>query len=61
MKALTSKRCGRSPEIGFSDLPRPTLKADVVNLGTGSSAGFAVVPEAAAALKPAHLDFVQMR
>lgn len=98
MKALTFKRCGQSPEIGFSDLPRPTLKADVVkcqrpattgsdlagvvvevgshvtrfklgdavvanifDLGTGSSAGFAVVPEAAAALKPAHLDFVQMR
>jgi hypothetical protein len=28
MKALTFKRYGKSPEIGFSDVPRPTLKAD---------------------------------
>lgn len=28
MKALTFKRYGKSPEIGFDDLPRPTLKAD---------------------------------
>lgn len=28
MKALTFKRCGKSPEIGFADVPRPTLKAD---------------------------------
>ena len=121
MKALTFKRYGKSPEIGFADVPRPTLKAnellvqvhaasvnpidnmiptglfkavvkfqlpatlgsdlagvvtevgsrvtrfkpgDVVfanifDLGTGSIAEFAVVPESAAALKPANLDFVQ--
>ncbi len=28
MKALTFKRYGKSPEIGFTDVPRPTLKAD---------------------------------
>ena len=28
MKALTFKRYGKSPEIGFSDVPRPALKAD---------------------------------
>ncbi len=28
MNALTFKRYGRSPEIGFADVPRPTLKAD---------------------------------
>jgi NADPH:quinone reductase-like Zn-dependent oxidoreductase len=28
MKALTFKRYGKSPDIGFADLPRPTLKAD---------------------------------
>ena len=28
MKALTFKRYGKSPEIGFADLPRPTLKGD---------------------------------
>ena len=28
MRALTFKRYGKSPEIGFADLPRPTLKAD---------------------------------
>ena len=28
MKALTFKRYGKSPEIGFSDIPRPALKAD---------------------------------
>jgi NADPH:quinone reductase-like Zn-dependent oxidoreductase len=27
MKALTFKRYGKSPEIGFADVPRPTLKA----------------------------------
>lgn len=121
MKALTFKRYGKSPEIGFSDLPRPTLKADellvevhaaglnpidnmvmtgmfkpilsfqfpatlgsdlagvvvavgsqvtrfkpgdavfasLFDLGRGSLAEFAVVPEHAAALKPANLDFVQ--
>lgn len=121
MKALTFKRYGKSPEIGFADVPRPTLKDDellvqvhaasvnpidnmiptglfkaVVKLqlpatlgsdlagivtevgsqvtrfkpgdavfanifeqGTGSIAEFAVVPESAAALKPANLDFVQ--
>ena len=28
MRALTFKRYGKSPEIGFADVPRPTLKAD---------------------------------
>ena len=28
MKALTFKRYGKSPEIGFTDVPRPTLKPD---------------------------------
>ena len=28
MKALTFKRYGKSPDIGFSDLPRPVLKPD---------------------------------
>ena len=28
MKALTFKRYGKSPEIGFADIPRPTPKAD---------------------------------
>lgn len=28
MKALTFKRYGKSPEIGFADVRRPTLKAD---------------------------------
>ena len=121
MKALTFKRYGKSPEIGFTDVPRPTLKSDemlvqvhaagvnpidnmiptglfkavlkfefpatlgsdlagvvtevgsrvtrfkpgdavfanIFDLGTGSIAEFAVVPESAAALKPANLDFVQ--
>jgi len=121
MKALTFKRYGKSPDIGFADIPRPTLKADellvqvhaagvnpidyviptgmfkpvlhfqlpatlgsdlagvvtevgsgvtrfkpgdavyasIFDLGTGSIAEFAVVPESAAALKPANLDFVQ--
>jgi NADPH:quinone reductase-like Zn-dependent oxidoreductase len=121
MRALTFKRYGKSPDIGFTEIPRPTLRADellvqvhaasvnpidnmiptgifkaVVKLrlpatlgsdlagvvtevgsrvtrfkvgdavfanifdqGTGSLAEFAVVPESAAALKPANLDFVQ--
>ena len=121
MQALTFQRYGKSPEIGLTDVPRPTLKADellvqvhaaglnlidnlipsgkfkpvlhfqlpatlgsdlagvvtevgsqvtrfkpgdavfasVFDLGTGSIAEFAVVPEHAAALKPANLDFVQ--
>ena len=33
--------------------------ASIFDLGTGSLAEFAVVPESAAALKPANLDFVQ--
>ena len=28
MKALTFKRYGKSPDIAFADVPRPTLKAD---------------------------------
>ena len=28
MKALTFKRYGKSPEIGFADVPHPTLKPD---------------------------------
>ena len=121
MKALTFKRYGKSPEIGFADVPRPTPKPDellvqvhaasvnpidnmiptglfkavvrfqlpatlgsdlagvvtevgsrvtrfkpgdavfanIFDRGTGSIAEFAVVPESAAALKPANLDFVQ--
>jgi NADPH:quinone reductase-like Zn-dependent oxidoreductase len=121
MKALTFKRYGKSPDIGFSELPRPTLRADemlvevhavglnpidnmittgifkpvlkfrlpatmgsdlagvvrevgrsvtrfkpgdavfasLFDLGTGSLAEFAVVPERVAAPKPANLDFVQ--
>lgn len=121
MKALTFKRYGKSPEIGFSTVPNPTLKPDellvkvhavglnpidnmiptgmfkpvlhfqlpatlgsdlagvvtevgaavtrfkpgdavfasIFDLGTGSLAEFAAVPESAAALKPANLDFVQ--
>jgi NADPH:quinone reductase-like Zn-dependent oxidoreductase len=121
MKALTFKRYGKSPDIDFADIPRPSLKADellvevnavglnpidnmiptgmfkpvlhfqlpatigsdlagvvtevgsqvtrfkpgdavfasIFDLGTGSLAEFAVVPERAAALKPANLDFVQ--
>lgn len=121
MKALTFKRYGKSPEIGFTDVPRPTLKpnellvkvhaasvnpidnmiptgifkpvlrfqlpatlgsdlagevieigsqvtrfkpgdavfASVFDLGTGSLAEFVAVPESAAAMKPANLDFIQ--
>jgi NADPH:quinone reductase-like Zn-dependent oxidoreductase len=121
MRALTFKRYGKSPDIGFADVPRPPLKANellvqvhaagvnpidnmiptglfkavlkfrlpatlgsdlagvvtevgsgvtrfkpgdavfanIFDLGTGSLAEFAVVPESAAALKPANLDFVQ--
>lgn len=121
MKALTFKRYGKSPEIGFSDIPRPIPKANellvqihaasvnpidnmiptglfkvvvkfelpgtlgsdlagivievgsgvtrfkvgdavfanIFDQGTGSIAEFAVVPEGAAAMKPANLDFVQ--
>jgi len=121
MKALTFKRYGKAPEIGFADVPRPALKPDellvqvhaaglnpidniiptgifkpvlrfqlpatlgsdlagvvtevgsrvtrfkpgdavfasIFDLGTGSIAEFAVVPESVAALKPANLDFVQ--
>lgn len=121
MKALTFKRYGKSPDIGFSDVSIPTLRDDEVlvevhavglnpidnmiptgmfkavlkfdlpatmgsdlagvvkqvgsrvtrfkpgdavfaslfDLGTGSLAEFAVVPERFAAPKPTNLDFVQ--
>ncbi len=121
MKALTFKRYGKSPDIGFADVPRPTLKPDellvevhavglnpidnmiptgmfkpvlkfqlpatmgsdlagvvkevgsrvtrfkpgdavfasLFDLGTGSLAEFAVVPENMAAPKPENLGFVQ--
>lgn len=121
MKALTFKRYGKSPEIGFAEVPRPTLQPDellvevhavglnpidnmiptgmfkpilkfqlpatmgsdlagevievgsrvtrfkkgdaifasLFDLGTGSLAEFAVVPERVAALKPDNLDFVE--
>jgi len=39
--------------------PGDAVFASVFDLGTGSLAEFAVVPENAAALKPANLDFVQ--
>ncbi|MGQ0511551.1 MAG: NADP-dependent oxidoreductase [Betaproteobacteria bacterium] len=39
--------------------PGDAVFASVFDLGTGSIAEFAVVPERAAALKPANLDFVQ--
>ena len=121
MKALTFKRYGKSPGIGFADIPRPTLKPDellvqvhaaglnpidtmipkgtfkpvlhfqlpatlgsdlagvvievgdhvtrfkpgdavfasLFDLGLGTLAEFAVVPDRVAALKPPNLDFVQ--
>jgi NADPH:quinone reductase-like Zn-dependent oxidoreductase len=121
VKALTFKRYGKSPEIGFVQRPRPTLRPDellvqvravglnpidnviptglfkpvlhfqlpatlgsdlagvvtevghrvtrfkpgdavfasLFDLGNGSLAEFAVVPERLAAPKPANLDFVQ--
>lgn len=121
MKALTFKRYGKSPDIGFAELPRPTLQPDemlvevhavglnpidnmittgifkpvlkfqlpatmgsdlagvvkeigsrvtrfkpgdavfasLFDLGIGSLAEYAVVPERVAALKPPHLDFVE--
>ncbi|MCB4361578.1 NADP-dependent oxidoreductase [Quatrionicoccus australiensis] len=121
MKALTFKRYGKSPDIGFDNIPRPVPKANellvqvhaasvnpvdnmimtgmfkpvlhfqlpatlgsdlagvvievgrdvtrfkagdaifanIFDLGTGAIAEFAVVPESAAAPKPANLDFVQ--
>ncbi|WP_150610881.1 NADP-dependent oxidoreductase [Pandoraea terrigena] len=121
MKALTFQRYGKSPEIGLTEVPRPTLKSDellvqvraaglnpidnmiptgtfkpvlhfqlpatlgsdlagvvtevgsnvtrfkpgdavfasIFDLGTGSIAELAVVPESAAAPKPTNLDFVQ--
>jgi len=121
MKAFILKRYGKSPEIGFADIPRPAIKPDEIlvevhavglnpvdnmiakgafkpilqfqlpavmgsdvagvvveagikvtrfkpgdaifastfDLGTGTLAEFAVVPERAAALKPENLDFVE--
>lgn len=121
MKALTFKRYGKSPEIGFEQVPRPTINSDellvevyaagvnpidnmiptgifkpvlkfqlpaimgsdlagvvvavgskvtrfkvgdaifasLFDLGSGSFAEFAVVPEQVAAPKPDNVDFVQ--
>lgn len=121
MKALTFKRYGKSPEVGFSDVSRPQIKPDellvrihavglnpidnmiqtgmfkpvlkfelpatigsdlagvvvevgahvtrfkpgdevfasVFDLGRGTLAEFAAVPESVAAPKPANLDFVE--
>lgn len=121
MKALTFNRYGKTPEIGFAEVPRPTLKPDellvqvhaaglnpidnvipsgtfkpvlrfelpatlgsdvagvvtevgsnvtrfkpgdaifasLFDLGRGSIAEFAAVPESVAASKPVNLDFVQ--
>jgi len=121
MKALILKRYGKSDQLAFADIPRPTIKPDemlvqvlaaglnpidnvipkgtfkpilkfklpatmgsdlagivvevgnrvtrfkpgdavyasIFDLGTGALAEFAVVPESAAAIKPANLDFVQ--
>ena len=121
MRALTFKRYGKSPEIGFAEVPRPTPKPDellvqvyaaglnpidnmipagtfkpvltfelpatlgsdiagvvtevgsrvtrfkpgdavfasLFDLGRGSIAEFAAVPESVAASKPVNLDFVQ--
>ncbi len=121
MKALILKRYGKSDQLAFADIPRPTIKpneilvqihavglnpidymipkgtfkpiikfqlpatmgsdlagivvevgnrvtrfklgdaifASIFDLGTGSLAEYAVVPESAAAIKPANLDFVQ--
>lgn len=121
MKALILKRYGKSNQLTFADIPRPTIKPDemlvqihavglnpidnkiptgafkpfiklqlpvvmgsdlagvvvevgssvtrfkqgdavfasIFDLGTGSLAEFAVVPESTAAIKPANLDFVQ--
>ncbi|WP_327036990.1 NADP-dependent oxidoreductase [Methylotenera sp. N17] len=121
MKALILKRYGKSDQLAFLDIPRPTIKsnemlvqvhavglnpidymipkgafkpilkfklpatmgsdlagvvvevgsrvtrfktgdavfASIFDLGTGSLAELAVVPETAAAIKPANLDFVQ--
>jgi NADPH:quinone reductase-like Zn-dependent oxidoreductase len=121
MKALLLKRYGKSNQLEFADIPRPTIKPDemlvqvhaaglnpidnliptgafkpiiklrlpatmgsdlagvvvevgshvtrfkagdalfasIFDLGTGALAEFAVVPESAAAIKPANLDFVQ--
>jgi len=39
--------------------PGDAVFASIFDLGTGALAEFAVVPENAAALKPANLDFVQ--
>ena len=121
MKALILKRYGKSDQLAFADIPRPTIKPDemlvqvlaaglnpidnvipkgmfkpilkfklpatigsdlagivvevgslvtrfkpgdavyasIFDLDTGALAEFAVVPESAAAIKPANLDFVQ--
>lgn len=121
MKALLLKRYGKTDQLEFADIPKPTIKpnemlvqihavglnpidymipkgdfkpiiklklpatmgsdlagvvvavgnrvtrfklgdavfASIFDLGTGSLAEFAVVPESAAAIKPANMDFVQ--
>lgn len=57
-----SDLAGVVTEVGSSVTrfkPGDAIFANIFDLGTGSIAEFAVVPESAAALKPANLDFVQ--
>ena len=59
---LGSDLAGVVTEIGSQVTrfkPGDAVFASIFDLGTGSLAEFAVVPERAAALKPANLDFVQ--
>ena len=59
---LGSDLAGVVTEVGSNVTrfkPGDAVFASIFDLGTGSLAEFAVVPESAAALKPANLDFVQ--
>lgn len=59
---LGSDLAGVATEVGRRVTrfkPGDTVFASIFDLGTGSIAEFAVVPESAAALKPTNLDFVQ--